>query len=296
MPIHQWDDLRLFLAVARAGKLLAAARLLGLDHTTVARRLTAFEEAIGTRLLDRSPRGAALTAAGRALVEYAERIEGEVEAATASLGQRDATISGIVRLATPEAFGSFLIAPNAALLHARHPELQLELAPESRLVSLVNREADIAVALQRPPSGRLVARRLIDYRLGLYASVEYLARHGPVTSVAALSGHPFAWYIDAMIDIPELRVLGEIAADARPVFRSSSIAAQQSAVAGGLGIGVLHAFTADSDPRLVRVLADEVEVRRSYWLVLHEDQQRLPRVRAVIDFLDEIVARYRDRF
>lgn len=295
MSTLDWDDLRLFLAVARAGRMAGAGRRLGMDHSTVARRLTRLEALVGSRLLDRGPRGVQLTEAGQKLVDHAERIEGEVIAATATLGGSDARISGAVRLATPEAFGTYLVAPYAHRLHQTHPDLRLELAPEPQLVSLANRDADVAILLHRPTSGPIVARHLIDYRLGLYASRSYLDAHGPI-SADRLSDHPFAWYIDARIDIPELRFLSEVSADAVPVFRSTSIAAQHAAVAGGLGLGVLHLFAAEDDPNLVRLLPETVEIRRSYWLAIHADQQRLPRVRAVVDFLHAIVDEARPRF
>lgn len=295
MSMLDWDDLRLFLAVARAGRMAGAGRRLGMDHSTIARRLTRLEGVVGSRLLDRGPRGVELTEAGQKLVDHAERMEGEVIAATGTLGGRDARISGAVRLATPEAFGTYLVAPNAHRLYQAYPDLRLELAPESQLVSLANRDADAAIMLNRPTSGPIVARHLIDYRLGLYASRAYLDAHGPIR-VDQLSDHPFAWYIDARIDIPELRFLSEVSVDAIPVFRSTSIAAQHAAVAGGLGLGVLHLFAADDDPELVRVLPETVEIRRSYWLAIHADQQRLPRVRAVVDFLGDIVDKARSRF
>jgi DNA-binding transcriptional LysR family regulator len=284
-----WDDLRLFLGIARAGRLIGAGRRLGLDHSTVARRLTALETAVGSRLFDRGPRGVQPTEAGRRLLDHAERIEAEIIGATAALGGGDARISGTVRLATPEAFGIYLVAPNARRLHAAHPELRLELAPEPQLVSLPNREADVAVLLNRPQAGAIVARHLSDYRLGLYASRAWLDANGPVT-LDRLARLPFAWYVDARIDAPELRFLSEVSAEATPVFGSTSIAAQHAAVAGGLGLGVLHLFAADADPELVRILPDAIEIRRSYWVAMPADQQRLPRVRAVIDFLDDIVA------
>lgn len=291
-----WDDLRLFLAIARAGRMTVAARAVGLDQTTMARRLNALEASVGSALTERSPRGIRLTDAGAALVAFAERMEAEVSAAAQMLGGRDAAVSGTVRLATPEAFGTYLIAPNVPALSARHPALQLELSPQSRMVSLINREADMAITLNRPPKGRVVARRLIDYRVGLYASKAYLAQHGPIDGLEQAADHPFAWYIDDMLELPELRYLREIVVDARPVFRSSSIAAQQAAVAAGLGLGILHVFAAEADERLVRILPEKVEIIRSYWLVMHADQQKLPRIRAVVDFLDELVAENRVKF
>jgi len=295
MQSLNWDDIRVFLAVARAGRLQAAGRLLALDHSTVARRMGSLEAAIGARLIDRSPRGIVLTHAGDVLRDHAERMEIEMIGASAAVGADTGTVAGSVRLATPEAFGTYLVAPNVHLLHARHPTIELELAPESRSVSLSRREADIAIGLTRPPRGRLVARRLIDYRLGLYAARDYLDQHAAIDTVEAVKAHPLVWYIDELIDIPELRYFDQIVSDAPTVFRSSSIAAQQAAVANGLGLGVLHVFAAEQDSRLRRVLP-ELEVTRSYWLLMHADQQRLPRIRAVVDFLDDVVRINQHRF
>lgn len=289
-----WDDLRLFLAIARTGKLAQAGRSLALNHTTMARRLGTLEVALGARLAERTPRGIVLTATGQRLLDHAERIEAEVIAALALLGGGDAQVSGVVRLSTPEAFGTFLVAPSIALLQEMHPALRLELSPESQSMNLMKRDTDMAVLLDRPRGGKLVARKLTDYRLGLYAASDYIERHGPI-AFDRLGDHPFAWYIDERIDIPELRLLREISEEVRPVFRSTSIAAQHEAVAGGLGLGVLHAFAADRDPRLVRVLADEVEIRRSYWLVIHADLHTLPHIRATGEFLDAMIAANRGR-
>lgn len=294
MHTLNWDDLRLFLAIARAGRLTRAGKVLGLDHTTVARRLTSLESAIGSRLVERGPRGVTLTSAGATIFAHAERVEVEILSASSQVAEEDARVSGSVRLATPEAFGTYLVAPHIARLHAAHPDLHLELIPESQYVNLSNREADIAILLNRPANGPVVARKLVDYRLGLFTSHSYSQAHGPITA-ETLSDHPFAWYIDELIDLPELRFLREISADAHTMFRSSSTAAQHEAVAGGLGIGILHGFAADADPRLLRILPD-IEIRRSYWLAFHANQQRLPRIRAVIAFLDDLIADRRDCF
>lgn len=290
-----WDDLRLFLAVARAGRLTKAGQALGINHTTVARRLTALEEALGAHLFDRTSRGVAMTAAGTLLLDHAERAEREFEAAAAALSGRAEAIAGEVRLATPEAFGTYIVAPNIADFHARYPGLLLELMPESRAVSLANREADIAITVDRPPRGKLVVRKLCDYRLGLYASADYLACNPPIRDAQDVAAQPFVGYIDQMIDMHGLRYLSEVADETRPVFRSSSIVAQQKAVASGVGLGLLHRFSADSEPGLVRILPEQVEITRSYWLVLRPEHHKSPRTRAVIDFIDDLLARYRTR-
>lgn len=288
-----WDDLRLFLAVARAGRLITAGQALGVNHTTVARRLTALEEALGARLFDRTSRGVTMTAAGGLVLDHAERVEQEFESATAALSGQAEAIAGEVRLATPEAFGTYIIAPNIAEFHARYPDLVLELMPDSRAVSLANREADISITVDRPPRGKLVVRKLCDYHLGLYASSDYLARNPPFHSAQDVAAQPFVTYIDQMIDMRGLRYLSEVANEARPAFRSSSIVAQQKAVASGVGVGLLHRFSADSQPGLVRILPQDVEITRSYWLVLRPEHQKSPRTRAVIAFIDELLDKYR---
>lgn len=283
------DDLRLFLAMMREGNMLAAARRTGVDHSTVARRLNAMEAMLDARLFDRSPRGVTPTPAAFALLGHAERIESELLAAAASVAGRDREVDGTVRLTTPEAFAAHLVAPHVAALRARHPRLMLELASESRSTSLSKREADIAVMLKPPPRGRLVARKLTDYRLGLYGARDYLEATGMPESRADLSQHPFVSYIEELAGFPEMIALDQILSGARIAFRASSSAAQHAAVAAGMGLGVLHVFAARDDSRLVRLLPDQVEIWRSYWLVMHADLQRLPRVRATVDFLDEAV-------
>lgn len=293
MPISNWDDARIFLAVARSGGLMAAAKHLRIDQTTVARRLSALEVAFGARLVDRSARGVSLTAQGAALVEHVERMEAEALAASEQLGKVGSGVSGVVRLATPEAFGAHVVAPAAARLHQRHPGIQLELVPAARSVNLSRREADIAIGLSRPEHGRLVSRKLADYRLGLYASHDYLSREGEPRRLEDLKDRPLVWYIDELIDMPELRYLDQVAEGARTAFRSSSIAAQHAAVASGLGLGILHVFPADRDDRLKRILPEAVALTRNYWLTVHADGQRIARVRAVIDFLQELVVEQR---
>ncbi len=295
MPITNWDDLRIFVAVGRAGGIAAAARALRIDHSTVVRRLAGLEEAMGVRLADRLPTGVKLTSVGSELFAHAERIEAEAMAADFKLSGVEAGPAGTVRLATPEAFGSFLVAPNLSLLHARYPGICLELVPEGRAVSLSRREADIGVMLARPPRGRFHARKLVDYGLGLFGSADYLQRTGQVRQTGDLQRHAFVSYIDDLVGIPQLRALEQIVPNANIVFRSSSIVAQHNAVASGLGVGLLHIFEASRDPQLVPILPDQIVVPRSYWLVVNSEQRGLPRIAAVLGFLDEIVALNRNR-
>lgn len=284
-----WDDLRVFLCVERTGRLAHAARQLRIDQSTVSRRLAALENALGARLLDRTPRGVQLTGAGAALLAHAERMETEVISAGAGLTELSGTIRGVVRISTPETFGTSILAPNVAKLALLHPELQIELVPESRFAKLANRDADLAVTLRLPEAGPVSARRIADYRLGLYAHRSYLAENGTPRSVSELRGHRMVGYIDDLIDLPELNV--SETTGLRTVFRSTSSIAQLAAVAGGIGIGWLHAYVAEQDTALVRVL-EAVDERRSYWLAVHNDQRQVPAVRAAINFVDELCRTY----
>lgn len=287
--MFDWNDLRYFLAVARHGRLVDAARRTGVDHTTVSRRIAALEQAMGCLLFHRSPRGLTLTESGQRLVEHAERIESETAAISAGLAGQDFQISGSVRLATPEAFGSFLVAPHMVRFRQAYPQLDLELVAENRSFSLSKREADIAITLGRPPSGRLFARKLTDYGLGLYGSADYLARHAPIHTAEDLKGKEFVSYIEDLIHLPQLKFLNDVVSDPAVHFRSSSITAQQNAVASGFGLGLLHHFSASPDPRLVPVLPEQIRIERAYWIILHADLRSLPRIRAVVDFLQSIV-------
>lgn len=289
------DDLIAFLALRRTGNTLAAAKRLGVDHSTISRRLAALEKMLGVRLFDRSPRGMAPTEAADLLLGHAERVERELISAASSVkGKAEAT--GIVRLATPEVFGTCLVAPRMADFRESFPGLTLELVPESRSVSLSKREADIAIMLRSPPRGRLTVRKLTDYTIGLYAARTHFDVHSQISAPPDLRDQNFVSYVDELLDYPEMNVLTTVVPGVSPVFKSSSSAAQQAAIAAGIGLGMLHRFAADRDARLQRVLPDHVEVTRSYWVVMHTDDKHDPRIRAVLDFLGDIVAGARDYF
>lgn len=290
-PIN-WDDLRFFLAVARSGRLSGGAQRLQYDQSTVARRIERLEEMLQAKLMIRSPSGVTLTPRGEKLAEYAERIEGEVLEAASTLDEELAAPSGSVRIATPEAFASHLVAPNLHRLRQSHPNLQLELIP-STLVSVSKREADMLVSLQRPRRGRMTARKLTDYDLGLYASKDYLARNGAPAALGDLIAHDFVWQINDLVQSETYRMLRGIVSGARVVFASNSVHIQYSAVVNGVGVGLLHRYLAGRNDGLVPLLP-EVNIRRTYWVIFNSDQQRSTKIRAVLSFLDRIVEANRD--
>ncbi|HTM77412.1 MAG TPA: LysR family transcriptional regulator [Devosia sp.] len=289
-----WDDVRIFLAVARQGQILGAAKSLGLNHATVARRLTALEQALGARLFVRKTNGSDLSSAGEKFLIHAERIESEMLVAHAASGA-DKTIAGTVRVGAPDGFGVAFLAPRIGELTERHKGLRIELVPVPRAFSLSRREADIAVTVERPREGRLVARKLTDYRLGLYAAKRYLGQYGMPATLEALASHRLVGYVEDLLYTASLDYTAEYLKGWTSSVAVSSAMGQTEAVRAGAGIGILHGFMARGDARLVPVLPDHT-LTRSYWTVVHEDLRMIGRVALVAEFLSEIVTRDRAIF
>ncbi|HEV7245953.1 MAG TPA: LysR family transcriptional regulator [Shinella sp.] len=290
-----WDDARMFLAVARTGQILAASRRLGVNHATLSRRVSALEEALKTRLLIRRTNGCDLTAEGEVFLRAAERMETEMLAAQASIGRIDTAVAGTVRVGAPDGFGVSFLAPRLGRLTARHPELKIQLVPVPRSFSLSQREADIAITLERPEQGRLVSSKLTDYTLGLYASRDYLAEHGTPETVEDLKAHRRVGYVEDLIFTASLNFTGEIMRSWDASFEISSATGQTEAVRSGAGIGILHDYIARQYGELVRLLPANA-IRRAYWTTWHESARDLVRVRTVAEFVQELVRQEHEIF
>src|SRR5690606_34467620 len=189
----------------------------------------------------------------------------------------DSSLEGVVRIGAPDGFGVAFLAPRIGELTERHPGLRVELVPVPRAFSLSRREADIAVTLERPREGRLVARKLTDYRLGLYASRAYLDAHGAPRKVADLARHRLVGYVEDLLYTPSLDYTAEFLKGWHSTLAVSSAIGQAEAVRAGAGIGILHGFMARQDDRLVPVLPGQT-ITRSYWTVVHEDLRGLRRI------------------
>ncbi|MDX3975979.1 LysR family transcriptional regulator [Shinella sp.] len=290
-----WDDARMFLAVARTGQILAASRRLGVNHATLSRRVSALEEALKTRLLIRRTNGCDLTAEGEVFLRAAERMETEMLAAQASIGRIDTAVAGTVRVGAPDGFGVSFLAPRLGRLTARHPELKIQLVPVPRSFSLSQREADIAITLERPEQGRLVSSKLTDYTLGLYASRDYLAENGTPETVEDLKAHRRVGYVEDLIFTASLNFTGEIMRSWDASFEISSATGQTEAVRSGAGIGILHDYIARQYGELVRLLPANA-IRRAYWTTWHESARDLVRVRTVAEFVQELVRQEHEIF
>lgn len=286
-----WNNLRTFLAVARFGRLTVAAARMGSDHTTVARRIGALESALQSKLFDRSPQGYALTPQGEQLLPLAEQMEALALTAQDRVGEDDHAIDGAVRIGVPEGFGTCFLAPRIAKLCDRHPGLVVQMVAGPNIYSLSKREADLAIVLSPPPEGRLVARKLTDFTLGLYASKSYLAGAPPLRSPADLGAHRFVGYIDDLIYSPELNYLNQVNSQIVTRIESSNLIAQLKATEAGAGICVLPNFITWGDPDVVAVLPDHVSLTRSFWMLTPVDLRDLARIKLVSRFIaDEVHA------
>ena len=287
-----WSDLPFFLAVARHGRLSQAAISMRTDATTVGRRLRRLETALETRLFEQTPDGQSLTSAGKQLLSRAKemnRLANEMKAVPA-LGD---TLAGSVRISVAEGFGTWFISRHLAQFADMHSALEIDLVANSGFLNPSRRETDLAVLLARPRRGPLLTRKLTDYRLNLYASRAYLAEHGPIQDAAELRQHRLIGYVPDIIYAPELRYLDELPFKAAASLRSSSINAQHRLIASGSGIGVLPCFIGASDPALLRVLP-EIQITRNFWLTTHLETRSFPQVRAMSQWLIDLVRNHRD--
>lgn len=290
-----WDDYRFFLAVARAGRITVAAKTLGTDHSTVSRRIHALEQALGATLFERSPRGYVLTVQGSQLLSAAEAMESATLIGQAQVSGSAHAYTGSVRVASPEAFGSYFLGRKIPKLLDAHPGLTVQIAAMPSLFSLARREADVVISLARPTTGRIHARKLTDYHLGLYAAPEYLDRSPPLENVSQLEAHTFIGY-DELVPYVEVNYLAEIPGEIKPRLTSVNLFTQLMATMAGYGLCVLPHFVAGHRTDLRAVLPDEICITRSYWLTVHSDMRGLGRVRLVTDFLAEQVSLNRAMF
>lgn len=290
-----WDQLRVFLAVVRAGQFLGASRRLGLDQATVTRRVRALETSLGLRLFDRLTTGSVPTAAGRELQVRAERIEAEVLRLSAALSPEGDAVEGRVRVGAPDGFGTLFLASRFLGLIERHPNLEIELVPLPRSFSLSKREVDLAITVERPAAGRLTVRKLTDYTLSLYAAPTYLETAPPIASRADLGLHRHVTYVPDLLFAPSLDVRADLGLDAAPAFRCASVLGQMAAVKSGMGIGLLHDYAVGSEDVLVPVLP-AVRFVRTYFIVTHADIARSAPVRAVHDYIAALTAAKRSSF
>lgn len=278
--------MRFFLMLARTGQLTETARQIGTSHATVARRMDRLETALSQQLFARNAKGYSLTPAGRRLIETAERMEAAAEGLTPDA--EDGTgVTGIFRLAMPEAFGSFFSDHLLAGFAQRFPRVALEMITMTQVMSLSRREADLSVTVDPLDKGPYQSVKLLDYDLALYAARSYLDNAPPLSCSEDLPAHALVGYVEGMIFSPGLDYLDEVFPGLRPAIKGTSIFNQLSATRAGLGLCVLPCYIADRFTDLIPVLPDLVRLRRGYWLTGHRDTTQLRRERTISGYLRE---------
>ncbi|MAQ85070.1 MAG: LysR family transcriptional regulator [Maritimibacter sp.] len=296
MDIH-WDDLRVFLAVARSESLSGAGRLLRIDPATVGRRMQRLEQGVGAPLFAKSPQGYALTVDGQRLMDHAERAEQAVTGAVEEIGGQAGQLTGQVRIGAPDGCANFLLPQVCAELSRNNPLLDVQIVALPRVVNLSKREADMAITVSAPATGRLTVQKITDYRLHLAASADYLGNGAPLGDLRDLRDHRVIGYIPDMIYDKELDYLAEAGID-RVAMASNSVVVQLHMIRQGGGIGIVHDFALPFAPELEKVLPDSFGLTRSFYLIRHPDDRRVERLNrvaeAVVAGLRAEVARLED--
>lgn len=290
--MFQWSDVHIFLSVASRGSFTGAAPELAMDQTTIGRRIASLESALGTKLFHRGRSGLTLTAAGEEVLVAAHEMEHAAGSLERRISGRDRAAEGAVRLTTVETFGSRFLAPRLPELHRLYPKIALTIVTSPRVLSLTQREADLAVRLWKPTQPGLVARKIGEYAYALYASAEYVAAHPQPLSEP--SAHSFLGFDTDLASLPEALWIGERARD-RFAFRTNSFAMLEQAAVAGAGIAVLPCYLADGRTDLARIGGPETVVNvRPLWLVVHRELQGQGRIRAITEFIAREVARAKD--
>lgn len=280
------DDLLIFLAVSRSGKFTTAAQALGLNHTTVSRRIAALEKALGGRVLARAAGGWEVTDLGAGVVMAAERIE----AAVGALGPSDHApdpITGVVRMTATDGFSAYIAAPAVARLRREHPGLSVEIVTVTRRALQQRSGLDIEVVVGTPQVHRAEAVRLGEYRLGMYASRTYLADNGTPSSIEELTQHQLVYFVDSMLQVDDLDAPRRLVPTMRDGLSSTNVFVHVEATRAGAGVGFLPCFMADRHADLVRLLPSDFAELLPYWMVLRPDSMRRPAVAAVVQALRE---------
>ncbi|MGW0245616.1 LysR family transcriptional regulator [Nocardia goodfellowii] len=278
------DDLLILLAVGRTGRFVSAADELGLNHTTISRRIAALEETLGGRVLTRVTGGWELTELGREALVAAEAVEAAVRSLTAdATGTR--VLEGVVRISATDGFSAYLAAPAIAGVQRQHPGISVEIVTATRRASQQRSGVDLEVVVGEPQVLRAKAIRLGDYCLGLYAARDYLRECGTPAAMADLTRYPLVYFIDSMLQVDDLDVAANFATAMRESITSTNVFVHVEATRAAAGLGLLPCFMADRHSDLVRVLRDQVSVRLAYWLVTRTETLRRPEVSAVVDAL-----------
>ena len=285
-----WDDLRYVLAVARAGSALRAAGVLGVNQTTVLRRIDTLETALGVPLFERSTSGQVLTRAGRIVAEAAERIDEQARGLESALAAQRRTVTGSVRFTASEVLAGRLVTPSMRAFHTLYPGVPVELIATDERLDIARGEADVALrAGARPEGAGIVAQRLPDLDWTVYCSRGYAAERGLPDTRDALRGHDVVGLEGRMGQLPGWLWLAAATPGSAVPVRSNSFVSLVSNLKAGLGLGALPTIIGDAEPELVRCLPPPPEIKAELWLIVREQRKSEPHVRAFTEFIANYV-------
>jgi DNA-binding transcriptional LysR family regulator len=282
-----WDDLRYVLAIARSGGLGAAARSLGVNHSSVYRRLANLEARLGVSLFERQRTGYHLTSRGEMLVDAARRVEVEILSAQTKVLGADLKFSGTVRVSTSELLGFYLLPPLLCEFSVRYPDIEIELSVNNTLADLTRRDADVVVRATDKPPEFLVGRRISKMASSAYARHDYLQRIGRDRS---LQDYEWLGFDETLEHVPQARWLHNHVPRARIRFRFDLIEALHQCACAGLGVAVLPCFVGDRDPVLERLTPPEMFGEFGVWVLTHPDLRRSARIRAFMQEIGTMIA------
>jgi DNA-binding transcriptional LysR family regulator len=289
--MSDWNDLKYFLAVARHGSTLAAAKALRVSQSTVHRRLDILEKSIGRRLVKRLATGYRLTELGEEMRAYAESVEDAVAAFTRRVHATETELIGTIRITCPEAVGYRLMrSPLPEKFGAAFPHLRLEFVMTDRVVDLAKGQADVAIRAVTPVERDLVGRKIADCPWAIFASRAYRDKYGALERREELNGHAIVGFDGVLQEHSAGRWLRAVAPQARVAARATSIPAVVLAVKSGAGLAPLPVIVGDQDSDLVEVLSPLPDLSTPFHLVIHEDMRQTPRVRSFFDFVVREIA------
>lgn len=292
--MFDWDDIRIFLAVTRTGSTLGASQQVCLSQTSVARRMTRLEQAVGLRLFDRKQSGYSVNENGRDLRELAEAMERDAAKIAERLEALARRVSGVIRVTTNEGLANIVMAPAISSFRRRFPDVRIDLLVDERRLDLASGVADVALRTGAPSTGvGLVVRRMPDLAFAVYCSLGYAEEHGRPATAEELSKHPLIGVDGPVADLPAFVWLRQVGPECVVATRSSSITNLMSAVKSGLGLTALPCFLADHDPTLVRCFGPMENAHSNLWLVSRQELRHLPRFRAFLDHLSSHVCSMR---
>ena len=279
-----WDDLRVFLAVARESSLSGAGKRLRLDPATIGRRIARLEATMGVDLFAKSPQGYVLSDVGQRLLVRAEQVEQAMQAASEVPGAADAGLSGQIRLGAPDGSANYLLPQVCAAICDKNPNLDLQVVALPRVFNLSRREADVVIGVSAPTSDGLHVQQLTDYKLHLMATRRYLQSHPPIGTLEDLHQHRIIGYIPDMIFDSELDYLSNLGLK-RVALSSNSVSVQINMVRQGSGVGVVHDFAAPAIRGLRKILPDQISLTRSFYLIRHKNELQSVRMNRFSEIL-----------